>query len=345
MLIRIWKLCCSLKFAILLATLATVLLMGGSLLFPGNPQIFGTLDSMRLGQWLQDIASRSPMLSWWFYGFILAMLLLLLNTICCVLDWLANIQARWRKSGEYLIHLGVVLLLIGFSWGAASGWRHIALPCTIGALTPLPNWPGHYIAVDSFEAILTDTGQPTDMISEVRILAGDEQILSGEVRINQPLLANGLVVTPASFGQKPSGFSFMMGAKRIELRAGDQIQQQDGSRLNVLRFLPDARYDKNGQMLYRNDRVGSPAMELSYTLPGGQTWQGWYFLANPAPDPIRRLHLRPLQPLYARYSSLTVNYDPGAQVSAAGGILTAIGCLLALFSFYRKRKRHDRPEI
>jgi len=46
-----------------------------------------------------------------------------------------------------------------------------------------------------------------------------------------------------------------------------------------------------------------------------------------------------------RYSSLTINYDPGAQVSAAGGILTAMGCLLAPFSLYRNRKRQDRPEI
>lgn len=345
MLIRIWKFCCSLKLAILLATLATFLLMGGSLLFPGNPQVFGVLDSMRLGQWLQNIAASSPKLSWWFYGFILAMFLLLLNTICCVLDWLSNIQARWRKSGEYLIHLGVILLITGFSWGAVSGWRHIGIPCTVGSLTPLPSWPGHYIAVDSFRAILSDAGQPTDMISKVRLLAGDEQILSGTVRINQPLLANGLVITPASFGQTPTGFSFMMAGKRIDLRTGDQIQRQDGSRLEVLRFLPDAHYDKNGQMLYRTDRVGSPAIKLRFTSPGERSWQGWYFLTKPAPAPIRNLHLRPLQPLYTRYSSLTVNYDPGAQVSATGGILTAVGCLLALFSFYRKRNRHDRPEI
>jgi cytochrome c biogenesis protein len=340
-----WKFCCSLKLAILLASLATFLLMGGSLLFPGNPQLFGPLDSIPLGRWLNDFAAKAPTLSWWFYCFILTMALLLLNTICCFFDWLFNIHLRWRKSGEYLIHLGVILLLIGFGWGASGGWRHIALPCTVGELTPLPNWPGHYVAVDSFQPIMTDSGQPADMISQVRLLAGDQRILAGEVRINQPLLENGLVITPASFGRAPVGFSFLIDGKRVNLKAGDRLKQADGSRLDVLRFLPDARFDKNGQLRYRTDRVGSPAMELDFSTPDGKRWRGWYFLAQPAPEALSSLQPRPLQPLYTSYSSLTINYDPGSQVSATGGILTALGCLLALISFYRKRNRQDRPEI
>lgn len=342
---RMWKLCCSLKLAILLATLATFLLMGGSLLFPTNPQLFGPLDSMPLGGWLNQVAAQAPARTWWFYGFVATMFLLLFNTICCFIDWLLHIHLRWRKSGEYLIHLGVILLLLGFSWGAISGWRHIALPCTVGELTPLPNWPGHYLAVDSFQPILSASGQPNDMISQVRLLKGEQQLMAGEVRINQPLLKNGLVITPASFGRTPSGFSFLLDGKRMALKSGSQVQAADGGRLEVLRFLPDVRTDNNGQMRYRTDRIGSPAMEVQFSAPGGPSWRGWYFLTQQAPAALRSLQLRPLQPLYTSYSSLTVNYDPGAQLSAAGGILTALGCLLALFSFYRKRNRLDRPEI
>ncbi len=342
---RIWKYCCSLKIAIYLASLATFLLMGGSLLFPGNPQLFGTLDQLPLGTWLSEIASSRPENTWWFYSFIFTMGLLLVNTICCFCDWLLNIHHRWRKTGEYLIHLGIILLLIGFSWGAYSGWRHIALPCNVGELTPLPNWPGHYLAVDEFKPILTERGQPTDMISNVRILSGDQQILAAVVRINQPLLADGLVITPASFGRTATGFSFIIAGKRFDLKAGDQIQPSTGSHLQVLRFLADVQYDETGRMIYRNDRVGSPAMELKITLPGNKSWQGWYFLTQPPPIPLQSLQIRPLQPVYTNYSSLTINYDPGAKLSAAGGILTAAGCLIALFSFYRKRNRQDRPEI
>jgi len=342
---RIWKFCCSLKLAILVATLATFLLMGGSLLFPGNPQVFGSLDSMPLGHWLRDVAPHSSTSIWWFYSFVAMMLLLFINTSCCVIDWLLHIHIRWRKSGEYLIHLGVIFLLTGFSWGAIGGWRHIALPCTIGKLTPLPHWPGHYVAVDSFHPTLAASGQPTDMSSQVRLLAGDQQILAGEVHINQPLLRDGIVITPASFGQTPVGFSFTIEGKQVDLRTGSQIQLKDGRRLKVLRFLADARYDKNGQMLYRNDQLGAPAIEFYLSQQDNKNWRGWYFLTKAAPEPLAEVQIRPRQPIYTIYSSLTINYDPGAHVSAFGGVLIASGCLIALFSFYRKRARQDRPEI
>ena len=41
---RIWKLLCSLKLAIVLASAATLLIMGGSLLMPFNPRIFAGMD-------------------------------------------------------------------------------------------------------------------------------------------------------------------------------------------------------------------------------------------------------------------------------------------------------------
>lgn len=345
MLIRLWKICCSLKLTIVFATLATFLLMGGSLLFPGNPQVFATLDQQTLGQWLQNVASYVPALSWWFYAFIASILCLTLNTLCCFIDWLIHIGSRWRKSGEYFIHLGVILMVVGFTWGSLGGWRHIALPCTIGELTALPNWPGHYIAVDKFHAEFAKSGMPTDMISTVRLMSGDQLFLSGEVRINQPILHSGIVITPASFGQQPVGFTFLSGRKTIELRAGQTIQLEGDSRLEVHSFYPDARYDKNGQLQYRTDRLGSPVMELSFKAPGSRPWRGWYFLGQPLPPPLRALNLRPAQPIYSRYSSLTINYDPGAKLSAVGGTLTAFGCLLALISFYRKRSQQDRPEI
>ncbi len=342
---RFWKFCCSLKLAIVLATLATFLLMGGSLLFPGNSQLFDQLDQMVLSDWLVSFANRKLVLSWWFYPFLLLMILLLINTACCFIDWAFHLRSRWRKGGEYLIHLGIVLLLSGYILGALGGWRHIALPCTVGTLTPLLNWPGHYLAVDKFKPVIAPSGQPTDMISEVRLLAGEKLLLAGKVQINQPLLKNGLVITPASFGRKPEGFIFRLKGQPVTLKAGSLIQRQDGSRLKVLRFLPDARLGQNGQILYRSQRLGSPALELSFTTSTGRHWQGWYFLTQPPPPILRELQLRPLQPVFINYSSLTINYDPGARLAAAGGILTAIGCLLALVSFYHKRRKQDRPVI
>ncbi len=348
MLKRLWETCCSLKLAIYLASAATLLLMGGSLLIPFNAHVFGSMDRLALGTWLDQFAANSLEKTWWFYLAAVIMLLFGLNTLCCFIDWLVNIRARWRKSGEYLLHLGVILVLIAYTWGNIAGWRHNGLQCQIGGVTPLTKWPGHFIRVDNFEPVFTGQGPPQDMISDITILEGDRVLHQGRVQINQPFLDGGLVVTPVSFGRQPSGYRVRLADfRRVDFKTNTQIRLNHGGTLRVLRFLPDARRQANGEIFYRSNQLGNPAFELQYTHPNGDNWRGWHFLRQALPKELvgRGLRLRPEAPLFDSYSSLTINYDPGAPLAAVGSGLMTAGVLLALLSFYRKRQRQDRPEV
>jgi cytochrome c biogenesis protein len=273
------------------------------------------------------------------------LVLLLVNTCCCFIDWLVQLRSRWRKSGEYLIHLGFVLMLLGFIWGSLAGWRHVALPCGLGELTPLPHWPGHYLAVDEFEPSFGKRGQFLDMISQVRLLRGEQELVAAEVRINQPLLFEKLVVTPASFSQKVVGFHFIRDGQIVTLRSGSVMTLEDGRQFEVLRFFADARTTRSGQVVAGRPTLGNPAMEIRQRLNQQTLWQGWYFIGSEPPAALMPLQLRPAQPLYQSFSHLTINYDPGVRIAATGAALMAAGCLIALFSFYRKRRHQDRPEV
>lgn len=348
MLTRIWNLFCSLKLAICLASAATLLLMGGSLLIPFNPSVFASMDQFVLGDWLSRVARHNVLITWWLYLAAVLMILFGINTLCCFLDWLRHLGARWRKSGEYLLHLGVVLVLCAYIWGSLAGWRQTDLRCRIGTPTPLSAWPGHYLRVDSFKPVFDKKGPPLDMISAVTLLQGDETLQQGTVQINHPLLRGGLVITPVSFGQVATGFMFALPEQRpVAFEQGRRIQLSDGARLEVLHFLPDAHRNTDGSVTLLSERLGNPAFELRCTLATGRSWQGWYFITRRPPIALTDLgiSLRPIEPLFASYSVLTVNYDPGAPLAAAGGGLMTGGVLLALFSFYRKRRRQDRPEI
>lgn len=348
MLTRFWNICCSLKLAIYLASAITLLLMGGSLLIPYNNRIFGPMDQMAASDWMQQIAAENLEITWWFYLATILTLMFGLNTLCCFADWLRQIRIRWRKTGEYLLHLGVVLVLIAYIWGGVAGWRHNGIPFRIGEITPLPNWPGHSLRVDNFKPLMSENGPPRDMISEVSLLQGEQLLAKGKVQINQPLLHQGVVITPVSFGQQPVGFHAMLpGIRSARLEAGQHIRLADGGRLEILRFLPDARRKPNGGISYRIDRLGNPAFQLSYRSQERGNWQGWYFVREQLPQELRlrNVQIRLLTPIYENYSTLTVNYDPGAALAAVGSGLMTIGVLLALVSFYRKRKYQDRPEI
>lgn len=348
MLQRIWNLLCSLKLAICLASIATLLLMGGSLLVPFNNQVFGNMDLVPFGQWLSGTAQGNLSLAWWFWLASLFMFLFGINTFCCFLDWLLHIRSRWRKSGEYLLHLGVVLVLIAYIWGSVAGWRNSGLQAIIGEPIPLDDWPGHSLRLDEFQPVFGDKGPPLDMISDVTILEGEKELVRAQVRINSPLLYGGLVVTPVSFGQTPVGLRFSgPGFSSLELTSGDQIDLPSGSSVRFTRFVPDVRRLDDGSLAYRDDRLGTPAYEIHVQYQEGGLWQGWYFPTGGVPRELTMagFNLRPVAPVYQTHSLLTVNYDPGAPLAVVGGALMTIGVLIALFSFYRKRARQDRPEV
>lgn len=197
---RIGKLLCSLKVAIVLASATTLLAIGGSLLLPFNPKIFAELDSMPLGLWIAKVAVQSPAMTWWIPLGGILVLLLALNTLCCFIDWLTHLRARWRKCGEYLIHLGFVLLVGAFLWGSQAGFRSENNGLLVGQSQQLPQL-GLSVKLEAFEAVLAPSGRPLDMLNSLALYRGNQLLKRVQARTNHPLTWNGLVVIPASYGQ------------------------------------------------------------------------------------------------------------------------------------------------
>lgn len=248
---RLWSVLCSLKLAIVLASAATAVIMAGSLPMPANPRLFAIIDRVPMGEWLRTIAPQAPGLTGWvpLAGVLVA--LLGINTLCCFLDWLSRLRSRWRKTGEYLIHAGFVLVLAGYLWGSAAGMRRAEVVLPVGAALFVPEFPGHYLRLEALEPRLDPRGRRLDVMAELTLLRGDAPVARQAARTNHPLLYDGLVVIPVSYGRSAAGI----------------------------------------------------------------------------------------------YGIFTINRDPGSGVALAGALALLAGVTLALFSFYAKRRRGDRPEV
>jgi len=345
---RTWRLLCSLKLAIVLASAATLLTMGGSLVMHYNPRVFGSMDAMPLGEWLRSAGADNLKLAWWVHLAGILVLLLGLNTLCCFIDWARNLRGRWRKSGEYLIHLGFVLIVAAYLWGSWAGMRSEGVRIFVGEVREIKALPGHYLRLEAFEPIFGEGGRPIDMLSSVALLQGDRELKRGVVKTNTPLLWEGLVVVPASFGRVPSGFNFFVaGRGATALTVGARLELDGGSLLRVRNFFPDAVRRSGGQAIFRGDTLGDPAIELELLQPGREPWRGWYFLRDEIPFPLVEAGLRlwPTEPIYDVFSVLTINRDPGAPLAMTGALLMLAGVLLATASFYYKRVRGDRPDV
>jgi len=345
---RLWGWGCSLKLAIYIASLATLLIMGGSLIMHKHPQVFGPMDQMLMGEWIAGAWRQAPQLVWWVPLSGLCLLLFAVNTLCCLIDWLQRIRSRWRKTGEYLIHTGFILLAIAYAWNSVDGFRsgpHRLFP---GEQLELPSMPGYQLQLDAFTPELSDTGRPLDMRSQVSLWRDSDKVAEDEVRINHPLTYQGLIVLPSSFGRSLEGFSFHLpGRGVVDLAAGSRLTLPGGSQLRVISLLPDVRRVGQNRVSPVSDRLGNPAMQVQLQQAGGSFWQGWYLLRERPPTEMiaAGASLQPIEPLFRTYSLLLVNRDPGSGLAATGAICMTIGVLLAFFSFYAKRARGDRPEV
>jgi cytochrome c biogenesis protein len=342
---RLWALCCSLKLAIVLATMATAVAIVGSLAIHFHPAIFGDLDRRILGEWLRLQGPAAPLQAGWLVALAVLMLLLALNTLCCVLDWLRHLAKRWQKTGEYLIHAGFVMIVLAFFWGSLAGSRHSGLALAAGDATPVPGRPGIYLRLEGFEPVLGADGRPSDLRSTIVLLRGDRALARTILRLNHPLIWQDLVILPESVRRFPTGFAAVLNGNEVTLEPGAALPVRGKGLFEVIDFYPDMRIGPGGEFEGRRDRLGNPAFLLDWTSSAGDHWRGWYFPRRGLPARLARLGLRlQLQrPLFETAPVVTVNSDPGARLALIGAAAMFLGILLALASFYRKRARGDRP--
>lgn len=345
---RCWAIACSLKLAIALASAAALMIMTGSLIMHFNPEVFSGMEETTMSLWLTKSMVRSPLLVSWLPLSGLCVLLFAVNTMCCLLDWLCKIKTRWRKCGEYLVHTGFIMLVMAYLWGNLSGFRSEPQQIFQGETLAIAQMPGYSLHLEEFTPQLEPSGRPLDMINNVSLWKEEILLQRASVRINHPLIHDGLVILATSFGQELRGFRFhWTGHGLVELKSGSDLALSSGATLTVHNLLPDAQQDSKGRVLQTGSRLNNPAMLLSLSSPAGIRWQGWYFLRGPVPEPLvsQGLLLRPLEPIYATYSLLTINRDPGDKLAMAGALCMTIGTILSFFSFYRKRTYGDRPEL
>ena len=159
---------------------------------------------MVLGLWLEKVATQSFGLTWWVPVAGVLLGLLGLNTLCCFFDWIFHFRARWRKCGEYLIHIGFVLILVVYLWGSLSGFRSENNAMLVGQSKRLP-YLGLTLTLEAFKPVLAPSGRPMEMLNTLALYRGDELRKRVGTSSNHPLIWGGLVAIPISYGQTARG--------------------------------------------------------------------------------------------------------------------------------------------
>ena len=245
----------------------------------------------------------------------------------------AAVAGRWRFLGNFLFHLGILVITVGAVIGSFWGVSDFVYGTT-GDMLPLPG-SGDSVLVAGFRILMTDRDEIRDYISTVAIMNGKgDTVLADEIEVNHPLRYKGLNIYQSAYYAAENEFisavvSLSQEAKGITLKRGESITLfEQGLSIAPGRFIPDFRMGSDGPYSASLSLL-NPALEIE--VKGmGRAERGWLFLNHPRFNSKFDLPVSPIldeiEPLY--YTGLQVSYNPGEHVLLAGILLGTVGLIL-----------------
>jgi cytochrome c biogenesis protein len=272
-------------------------------------------------------------------------------------------KQRWTRVGAYVVHAGVLFLLLGGIIGSLFGFEGFAtIPEGQSVnqirlnksqqILPL----GFEIQCDDFEVSFYASGAPKEYRSRITLIENHKPVLSRDILVNKPLHYRGISIYQSSYGEIPAERipAADLETKKIvlnilnrqtgmtyakELFVGDAIELPEGKGKFIIKeYLPSAVFQ--GQDIRE-------ALVCTLTMPTQDPVEVLLPLRFPNFDKMRNgyfafsltnidelLQKADAKPKY--YTGLQVAKDPGVWLVYLGFALMIAGCYISFFMAHRQ---------
>jgi cytochrome c biogenesis protein len=273
-------------------------------------------------------------------------------------------RGAWSYFGVYVIHAGVLVIILGAVIGSFLGFDgnvnipeggsadRIELRGGKGVMDL-----GFSVICDKFSVEFYDGGMPKLYKSDLSFMKQGEILARGSLVVNHPLEFDGIHFYQSSYGAIPGEALLKITNKREQLvrkaRQGERFEIDGGkAQVEILRI--------EGNLM----RMG-PAVKIGITA-GDRAISFWVFKfidAIEEQNPMISKQVPQFNPgLYkpylftlegietSFYTGLKVTRDPGVPIVGAGAFLLVAGFLLTFFSshqqvFVRVDRRHGKTRV
>jgi cytochrome c biogenesis protein len=197
-------------------------------------------------------------------------------------------------------------------------------------------------------AFYENSGRPKSYVSSLTVIENGSEVLTKQIRVNDPLIYNGIYFYQSTYGTDPSGRGVvqlevsspdMSPAHTVRVEVGSSVLLPGtGDELFVDRFLADFGLDERNQPFSRSGSLNNPAVLLRCQRGAQQLFTSWLFARFPdfhgqqtAPYRIR---ITNFEPRY--FTGLQVTKDPGVELVWIGCALLMAGMYSAFFCSHRR---------
>jgi cytochrome c biogenesis protein len=253
-------------------------------------------------------------------------------------------KGRWTRLGVYAVHTSVLLMVIGGLIGSIFGFDgYVNIPeGESTAKIALRNQNtekdlGFFIRCNNFNVTLYDSGMPKEYRSSLTILKGDQELVTKDIRVNDPLKFEGVSIFQSSYGKLPSkSFTVKFTEKDSEIEyekdasLGEEIPLPgDSGTLIVEDFktsFPFRGVHLENIFLCRliNESGETERILLPMNFPRFDRMRGGKFIISIS------------NAQYRYYTGLQVSRDPGVTVVYAGFLLMILGCCVTFFMSHQQ---------
>jgi len=264
-------------------------------------------------------------------------------------------KGRWSRLGFLLTHTALLLILGGSVLGNLGfngfmqlyegGQSDTVVLRDRSGTQPL----GFTLRCNSFEvAFYENTGRPKSYLSSLTVIENGTEILTKEIRVNDPLIYKGIYFYQSTYGTDPNGggtlhFSIMSPnatePQMVHVKVGSSVMlpgTQD--ELFVDRFLADFALDEHNHPFSRSRNLNNPAALLRVERNGKPLFTSWLFARHPDfhgnKTASYQIRITNYEPRF--FTGLQVAKDPGVGFVWAGCILLLAGMYIAFFCSHRR---------
>jgi cytochrome c biogenesis protein len=256
-------------------------------------------------------------------------------------------KGRWGRWGPYILHIGLILILVGAMMRAIPNFymdQFIWVRDGEIAKVPETDW---FVRNNKFTVEEYENGAPKAYKTEATVIDADgKEVKNYLITMNLPLQHKSIELYQSSY-QRELGKAVVT---LIDRKSGNAIGSFD---LNLIQ--PESQYKvgdytvritdyfpdfgiEGGKPVSRSSKVQNPGAVLEVVSPDGTAYKNWYFVMYPEMefDPTTPVKLTTTDLVETFTTGLKVKKDLGMPVIWLGLIVSSIGVCLTFYIAHRR---------